>query len=89
LERGTYRNALVAREAALSALRRYIVKLDRQCEETVRSNIALAQNADDEKLRELSGEVESASTKVIVKKIIWEWEKALLRSLERERGKLW
>jgi hypothetical protein len=78
-----------ARQAALTALMHYIKTLDSQLAATQASQLAAAHGPRETARVTLQGKVEEARVKERVKKIIWDYEKALLNSLKRESANLW
>jgi hypothetical protein len=89
LDEGTYTDAGRARQAAVTALRQYIKTLENHVAATQASQLAAAQGPLETTRITLQGKVEEARDQERVKKMIWEYEKALLNSFKRERNHLW
>jgi hypothetical protein len=89
LDEGTYTNAGLASQAAVTALRHYIKTLENHLAATQASQIAGAQGSLEMTRITLKGKVEEARGQERLKKVIWDYEKALRNSLRRERTNLW
>jgi hypothetical protein len=89
LDEGTDIDAGRARQVALTALRHYIKSLENQLAATQASQFAAAHGPLETASITLQGKAEKARGRERVKKIIWDYEKALLNSLKRERANLW
>jgi hypothetical protein len=89
LDEGTYTDAGRARQAAMTALRHYIKTLENNLAATQASQIAAAQDPHETMRITLQANVQDARGQERVKKMIWEYEKALLNSRRRVRANLW
>jgi len=89
LDEGTYSDAGLASQAARTVIRHYIKTLENHLGTTQASQIAGAQGPLETTRITLQGKVEEARGQERAKKMIWEYEKALLNSLRRERANLW
>jgi hypothetical protein len=89
LDDGTDTDARLARQTTLTVLRHYIKTVNSHVAATEASRLAAAQGPRETARVTLQGKVEEARSQERVKKMIWEYEKALLNSLKRERTNRW
>ncbi len=89
LDDGTETDARLARQTTLTVLRHYIKTVNSHVAATQAFRLAAAQGPSRAGRVTLQGKVEEARGKEPVKKMIWEYEKALLNSLKRNGTNRW